>query len=689
MNHSAPHILLAAAVAALAWPLALVGQRGNHDYGVLLSPRVPCREAPAREAGVSSVLALTGNVYREAVAVRDSAADAAGATWVSVRRSPPLREEWCWVPRTHVGPTRDPNTLLVMADRLLSAPDGRPITDWVAVFNYFQHYRRDVETSAVLGLRRLEVLMRALSAARAELRPSPDPQVVAWLESLGTDVEAFEDRFGRHRWVVSRSALDALYEAHRDDPAAEEILWKTARYAPQPGECARSLSCVFEGPVSELAGYWHAYPDGQFVGEAIRTAWSWLRRVGGGGLYLGSGGGILETCEDARDAEPDALYGILRRWWDDLEWEATGELAARRLLESLNEVGDEEKAPLVDYLSRVEQCAREVSTRPAPERPPGTRGAAGTAPETESSPEPRQLAIIAPGVSCRGAPSRTTRGYSIIPLDKHFATERPDTVVAGEAWVRWGGCWIPRAETAAGDTDDHVLAIADRFLTSGEGRTPDHSLRVYNVLGSHHLGHRDVVNGSALLSLRRLQVLDQVLKTFTPYTANALMRGWVEQLADDVWYFEPGGSWYVRDEAFQRVYERHRESPEAEDILWELVTGPSPHDCDGDFACWAEVGVVDKLARYWVDFPRGRFTARAIEMAAARLEGSLWTCDAARDAAPNSREARNWEYAAWDRRGAEVSAHIRGTLAEVPSSDAEPLTTLLDRLEACAAEVGD
>ena len=355
---------------------------------------------------------------------------------------------------THVGPTRDPNTLLVLADRLLSAPDGRPLTDWVAVHNYFRHplYREEVEASATLSLRRLEVLMRALDATQAELLRDPDPRVVAWLESLGADVEVSQDRFGRHRWAVSRSALDTLHEAHRDDPVAEEILWKKARYSPQPGECARSLSCVFEGPVSDVAGYWLAYPDGRFVGEAIWTALSWLRRVGSMGLYGGSGGGILETCEDARDAEPDALYGLLRGGWDDLEWEAEGEPAARLLLETVNQVGEEEKAPLVDYLNRVERCALEVAARPPPpEQPPRTRGTVGTVQEAEPSPESRELAIITPGVACRQEPSRTARGYWFLQLDEHFSTERPDTVAAGEAWVsvrRLGGCWVPRAETA-------------------------------------------------------------------------------------------------------------------------------------------------------------------------------------------------------------------------------------------------
>ncbi|WP_420449003.1 hypothetical protein [Candidatus Palauibacter sp.] len=691
MNRSTPFILLTAAVAALAWPDSLAGQRGNFESGVLLSPRVPCRQAPSEEAGVASVLRLTGNAYREPVAVRASAVDAAGATWISVRQSPPLREEWCWVPETHVGPTQDPSTLLVMADRLLSAPRGLPLTDWVAVHNYFRHqmYRKEVDASALLSLRRLEVLMRALDAAQADLLRDPDPRVVAWLESLGADVEVSRDRLGRHRLAVSRSALDALLDAHRDDPAAEEILWKNARYSHQPGECARSLSCVFDGPISDVAGYWLAYPDGRFVGEAIQTALTWLRRAGNAGRFRGSGGGILGTCEEARDAEPGAMYQLSRDWWDQLAWGTEGKPAARRLLETLHEVGEEEKAPLVDYLNRVERCALEVASRPRPERPPRSRGAVGTVQEAKPSQEPRELAIIAPGVSCRAEPSRTARGYSFLQLDEHFTTERPDTVVAGEAWVsvsRLGDCWVPRAETA--DMHDHVLAIADHFLRSGGGRTRDDALRVYNILGSRVLGYRDVVDASGLLSLRRLQVLGRVLRTSNFFSADALVRGWVEQLADDVRYFEPGARWYVRDEAFQRVYDAHRDGPEGEEILWELATGPAPHDCEGEFACTARVEVLEKFARYWIDYPRGRYVGQAIDVAAARLGGFLRTCDAARGAEPDSREAQWWEWTYWDPSGAEMAADIRATLAEVPPSDAEPLTTVLDRLEACAADVG-
>lgn len=545
MNRYALSILLAAAAAALVLPNLLAAQ--GETRGTLLSPHVPCREAPSRTASVVSVLRQTGDAAWVPVSVRDSAVDSAGTTWLSVRRTPSV-PQWCWVPEALVGTSRGQESLLAMADRLLSSSEGRPLEDWVAVYNYFgqRNYREEVDASARLSLRRLEVLMRALEAAQIGRPWDPDPRVEAWLESLGPDVEVVEGR-----WVVSPTALDSLYEA--------------------PPELRAS-----------------SQPSGRL--------------------------------QPARSGEAGNLVG-----------------------------GGESGPP----------------------------------------PEARELTTIAPGVPCRIEPSRTVRTDAVLGLDEHFTTERPDTISAGEPWVsvrRWGGCWVPRTETAPADTHDHVLAIADRFLTSGEGRTLDYSLRVYNVLGSRHLGHRNVVNGSAILSLRRLQVLGEVLKTMQVGSVDGLMRRWVEQLADDVFY--SFGAWYVRDEAFQRVYEAHRQSPEAEDILWELATGPSPHDCEGEFACAARVEVLEKFARYWTDYPRGTYVGQAVDLAAASLGGFLQTCDAARGAEPDSREARWWEWTYWDPSGAEVAAELRATLADVPPPDAEPLTTLLDRLKACATEVG-
>lgn len=81
-------------------------------------------------------------------------------------------------------------------------------------------------------------------------------------------------------------------------------------------------------------------------------------------------------------------------------------------------------------------------------------------------PAGRELAVIVPDVACRTRPSRTAWGWETLPVDRHVRTELADSSVAGDAWifVLDYGCWALAAHTAAAGTDEHVLAIADRFL---------------------------------------------------------------------------------------------------------------------------------------------------------------------------------------------------------------------------------
>lgn len=518
--------------------------------GILVSPRVACRAAPLSSAIVVGNLTKTGHVSREGVTVGDSATDRTGARWVSVEMPQgPLGR--CWVPEPTVVADSGADALLAMADHLLAAPEGYTPHDWVAVHNYFgsPRYREEVDASAVLTLRRLEVLMVALRLVHAgwgEL----DPRAVAWLESLGEDVEYSPNRRGGMRWVVSRDTLEGLYDAHRD---------RGGSAAAPPGDGA-----------------------------------------GGGG-------------------------------------------AGERV-----EVEDRAEMPAGD----------------------------------------RDLAVIAPGVSCRSAPSRTARGYSMLGPSEHFSTDRPDTVVDGEAWVsvpNWA-CWVPRSLTAPAGSEDHLLAIADQFLASGQRRTLDHTLRIFNLLNGRHHGYRAVVDGSALLTLRRLQMLGEVLATISTFSADALTRGWAAQM-EEVRMWSIGASWYVRDEAFEKAFEDHRDSPRAEDILWALATGPAPHDCEGEFACTARVVVMNRLARHWTEYPNGSYVARAVEIAAGRLSGFLETCRTALGAEQESREARWWEYVYWEPRGAATAREIRASLREVADANRAPLVELLDGLDRCAAEI--
>ena len=162
------------------------------------------------------------------------------------------------------------------------------------------------------------------------------------------------------------------------------------------------------------------------------------------------------------------------------------------------------------------------------------------------------------------------------------------------------------AHTAAGGTDEHVLAIADRFLTSGEAWSFENHLRVYTDLSSRNRGHREDVEASAILGLQRLQVLRGALRPLYPHGADALTQAWIGSLGPEVKLAHEGHIWTVSDEAHLNLYEKHRRDPFAEEILWEYASESARRDCEGGFACSVEESVIHRLARYWIDFPNGR-----------------------------------------------------------------------------------
>ena len=314
-------------------------------------------------------------------------------------------------------------------------------------------------------------------------------------------------------------------------------------------------------------------------------------------------------------------------------------------------------------------------------------------PEPATPDEGRELAVIAPDVACRYRPLRAVFYSRVIPLDFHFRTERADTSVAGETWVhvRPQGCWVPAGYTAPGDTEEHVLAIADRFLTSGEAWSADNRFRLYNVLSSWNRGHREEVEASPILGLRRLEVLRGALSLSSakgPMSADALTLAWIGALGDEVALTAEGHAWTVSDEAYLTLYEKHRTDPFAEEIMWTYASESDAYSCEGELACSVEQAVNRRLARYWVDYPSGRHIAEAVEEGRAVLAYGLETCNTARGAEPDSREADGWRWSGWERSGAEIVRELMETLEGVSEEDKAPLVEVLRELEACAGVVG-
>ena len=310
--------------------------------------------------------------------------------------------------------------------------------------------------------------------------------------------------------------------------------------------------------------------------------------------------------------------------------------------------------------------------------------------ERAPAPEGRELAIIASDVACRIRPSRTASGPGTLRLDLHFRTGRPDTTVAGEAWVFYppGECWVAAAHTAPGDTDEHVFTMADRFLTSGEGWSTFNHLSLLTVLSVGGRGHRDAVEGSAVLGLRRLELLRRALGKFWPRSADAVTLAWIEVLGNEIAYTAEGGAWTVSDEAYMTLYERHRPDPFAEEILWKFASESDAYSCEGDPVCNVEQTINERLARYWADFPDGRYIARAVESGRTQLGYALEQCSAARAAGPDSQRARGWQWYRWNERAPEIVQALRASLEAVSEEDKAPLIARLEELEECGGEVG-
>ena len=230
--------------------------------------------------------------------------------------------------------------------------------------------------------------------------------------------------------------------------------------------------------------------------------------------------------------------------------------------------------------------------------------------------------------------------------------------------------------------------IADRFLTSGEAWSFDNYLRTYTVLSSRNRGHREDVEASAILGLRRLRVLRGALRPLGPRDADVLTHAWIGSLGDEVKLAHEGHTWTVSDEAYLNLYEKHRPDPFAEEILWEYASESVRRDCEGVFACSVKEGVINRLARYWIDFPNGRHIADAVEQGRIVVGHGLEGCNAAGRPEPDSQEAGMWRWSGWDRSGEEITRELLATLEAVREEDKAPLLETLAELEACAAAVG-
>ena len=319
----------------------------------LVVPEIVCRDAPSQSADAAGRLTVGGDGWASEFLVGRTERDEAGERWIHVGPGHTGRygmPDGCWVPESAVAPTEKAGHLLQLADGLLSTAAWPPLEHFVAAHNLFVHprYRERVQESPVLGQRRLDLLAKAVEAAQSEQGGVPrpvdrNPLVLAWLEALGEQVRYSEDRWGRGAWTVSEDTLNA--DVGPAGPPQPEPTTPN-----EGGELAVIAPDVVCRPRPSRTALGSIVLPVDFHFRTGRADTSVAEAVEDGRAVLAYG---LETCNAARGAEPDSPEA---RGWHGSGWERSAEIV-RELMETLNAVSEEDRAPLVDALRELEACA--------------------------------------------------------------------------------------------------------------------------------------------------------------------------------------------------------------------------------------------------------------------------------------------------------------------------------------------
>lgn len=302
--------------------------------------------------------------------------------------------------------------------------------------------------------------------------------------------------------------------------------------------------------------------------------------------------------------------------------------------------------------------------------------AAYTAPVLAQPNEAR--VVIASDVACRARPDPSAPAVLALDVGDHIGAGTTHDADDGVWYLdthRSPGCWV-YGELVHGwsDPESALLAAVDRVLARTDRVPFGEFVAVDNFLQQIRAGsHADsrLIDESPLLQLRRLQLLARASRA--PGTArwevaeDPLMSAWFFHNRDVLSSHEPAGRWVVTADTFWRLYERHADTEWAEEIAWAATRGALIGDeCDG--ACMLR-GLLQTVARYWVEFPDGRWVDEAIGVAeevaerAARV-GCMYT---------PAEEAR------------QVVGEIRASLAEIEAVDPEPLLASVSELDRSCA----
>lgn len=245
--------------------------------------------------------------------------------------------------------------------------------------------------------------------------------------------------------------------------------------------------------------------------------------------------------------------------------------------------------------------------------------------------------VMANDVVCRQQPSSSSTAISTHQLGE-ILIPRMQADTAGDVWHQYAprsvGCWIHASLTSdAADRHAALLAATDRILTRSDSAPLEDYVAVDNLLRStptHAHSDSTILDTSALLQLRRFQLLERAgrVETGRSVRRDPLKTAWFFSYRDTLRYHEPWGRWTVTAEMFWALYERHANTPAAEEIAWSAARATVPGD-ECDAFCWLDA-LRRTYVRYLTLFPRGQWAPEALRRAeestaAAARVGCVYT----------------------------------------------------------------
>ena len=201
-----------------------------------------------------------------------------------------------------------------------------------------------------------------------------------------------------------------------------------------------------------------------------------------------------------------------------------------------------------------------------------------------------QYAILGRQVACRDAPSLSAE--VVARLDVADLVEPASEPSESQDWTRVSidredDCFIFSELLTPFDPEEPERALAAIVKSTNRltGRMPfGRMAKVHGLFEKKWQGVQ--IEGSLEMELLELLVLDQTAESIGWYERRRPdVIEWYNRSRPPVYYFDPGGMYAVRREAFWSLYEKYAYHPRADSVAWIAAQQPVYHDCEGRLEC--------------------------------------------------------------------------------------------------------